>query len=253
MGKKVMIPRDIPFTVMGKDTSCPDLFNKTYKILLYVDSEGCTSCKLRLSDWKKMIFETDNLIPDQVSFLFIFKKGIDIIPLLKQNQFSYPVIIDKNGIINKLNSFPTKEIYQCFLLNNKNEVLLIGNPLSTPKIRQLYNLIITGKSNSLQPIITSIKVDTTLINYGIIKIGKSAVSSFSIKNTGSKPLLINDVTTSCGCASTEWEKQPIKPGATTKIIVKIKETEEGYFRKTIFLYCNTGLTPIKLYIKGVAQ
>ena len=81
MGKKVMIPRDIPFTVMGKDTSCPDLFNKTYKILLYVDSEGCTSCKLRLSDWKKMIFETDNLIPDQVSFLFIFKKGIDIIPL----------------------------------------------------------------------------------------------------------------------------------------------------------------------------
>ena len=48
MGKEVKFPKDLSCTSMGNDTaSCIDLYNDNYKILLYVDSLGCTSCRLQ--------------------------------------------------------------------------------------------------------------------------------------------------------------------------------------------------------------
>ena len=45
-GKEIKFPKGIPCTSMGKDTTCVDLYSDNYKILLYVDSLGCTSCRL---------------------------------------------------------------------------------------------------------------------------------------------------------------------------------------------------------------
>jgi hypothetical protein len=54
-GKTVVFPKDVQCKVMGRDTLVTELFQKPYKILLYVDSTGCTSCKLRMPEWKKII------------------------------------------------------------------------------------------------------------------------------------------------------------------------------------------------------
>ena len=54
-GKEIKFPEGLTCTSMGSDTACVDLYSNNYKILIYVDSIGCTSCRLRLSEWKKII------------------------------------------------------------------------------------------------------------------------------------------------------------------------------------------------------
>jgi hypothetical protein len=45
--KTVNFPDGISCSYMGRDTVCPDAAATPYKILLYTDSTGCTSCKLK--------------------------------------------------------------------------------------------------------------------------------------------------------------------------------------------------------------
>ena len=47
-GKEIKFPEHSVFTVQGKDTVDFTFQDADYKVLVYVDSVGCTSCKLQL-------------------------------------------------------------------------------------------------------------------------------------------------------------------------------------------------------------
>lgn len=53
--KEIKFPERSVFTVQGKDTVDFTFHEADYKVLVYVDSVGCTSCKLQLDRWKKLI------------------------------------------------------------------------------------------------------------------------------------------------------------------------------------------------------
>lgn len=148
IGKEILLPEDIPCYISGKDTLnilCEELFYKDYKILLYVDSTGCSDCRLKLYEWKQLVEEADSLFQDRVGFLLYFQpKSIrEIAFLFEQYRFDYPVFIDSKGIINKTNNFPQTKEYQCFLLDNNNKVLIIGNPVLNVRIWELYKSYIS--------------------------------------------------------------------------------------------------------------
>ena len=74
-GKKILLPAPYPCYSVGISTAtskCTKLLESDYKVLLYVDSVGCTSCKLRLLDWQALIAEADNTFAGKLSFLFFF-------------------------------------------------------------------------------------------------------------------------------------------------------------------------------------
>ncbi|MDR2406652.1 MAG: hypothetical protein LBE13_00840 [Bacteroidales bacterium] len=149
VGKTIQFPKGIScFSINGDslDYSCENLLHKKYKILLPIDSSGCTDCRLKLFEWKRLIAEADTTLNAQLSFLFFFqpKNKSEIFFLLRSNQFDYPVFLDCNNEINQLNHFPTEEIYQCFLLNQSNKVLMIGNPVLNSKVWELYKQTISG-------------------------------------------------------------------------------------------------------------
>jgi len=50
--------------------------------------------------------------------------------ILKLNNFSYPVCIDEQDSLNKLNHFPSDIIFQAFLLDKNDKVVAVGT-LST--------------------------------------------------------------------------------------------------------------------------
>ena len=51
-GKEIVFPDRPVFTIQGRDiASCPS-GNSPYKVLTYIDSLGCASCKLQLPRWK---------------------------------------------------------------------------------------------------------------------------------------------------------------------------------------------------------
>ena len=43
--------------IMGEDTIIPHILDHKYKILTYIDTTGCTACRLKLFDWKLFIKE----------------------------------------------------------------------------------------------------------------------------------------------------------------------------------------------------
>lgn len=81
---------------------------------------------------------------------------------------------------------------------------------------------------------------------------------FYFTNTGSAPLFINDVVSSCGCTVAEWPTNPIMPEWKGSITVKYNATQPGSFVKTILVKSNANNSPkvalqIKGYVKEKAQ
>ena len=150
VGKEIRFPGNTPCYVSGKDT-LPELykegFGKEFKILLYVDSAGCSSCRLKLLEWEQLMEEADSLFQGKVGFLLFFqpKSAKEIEYLFLRERFDYPVFMDINGTINDLNRFPQAMSYQCFLLDKNNKVLMIGNPVLNHRIWELFKEQLSGK------------------------------------------------------------------------------------------------------------
>ena len=56
--------------------------------------------------------------------------------------------------------------------------------------------------------------DKTTHEFGTILWKNPVTATFKITNKGDKPLVISNVTTSCGCTVADWTKEPIAPGKT---------------------------------------
>lgn len=54
-------------------------------------------------------------------------------------------------------------------------------------------------------------------DFGDIFQGDKVSHVFKFKNTGTEPLVLSNVITSCGCTATQWPKEPIAPGAEAEI------------------------------------
>ena len=94
--------------------------------------------------------------------------------------------------------------------------------------------------------------DKTVHDFGKISEGDgTATYDFTFKNTGTAPLVIQDVRTTCGCTTPEWTKQPINPGATGFIKVSYDvKGRPGGIDKTITVFSNCTSSPASLRITG---
>lgn len=256
MGKEIILPTDIGCAFLGRDTICPDN-NTPYKVLVYTDSTGCTSCKLQLYKWNSFIKEANTEMDGKVSFHFYFqpKDEKELKFLLRRDNFSQVVYIDNKSKLNAANKLPNDMNYQCFLLDKDNKVVLIGNPTLNPKIWDLYKQTITGEKNAEQKntAYTTVEPEQTEIELIETKIQETSVATFILKNTGDAPLLIKDISASCGCTVPEWDKNPIKPGDKTEIKVKVTPDATGHFRKTVTVFCNTKKGAIPLSVKSMVK
>ena len=141
-GKEIVVPGQIEYKVLGRDTICSDLWGNQYKILTYIDSVGCSSCQMGLHFWQEIIetFEREQL---DVSILFVIHSKN--YPLLSREliaaDFNYPVIYDHNNLFDKLNQFPPAP-YRTFLLDKNNKVILIGSPVDNRQIWDIYKELI---------------------------------------------------------------------------------------------------------------
>lgn len=95
----------------------------------------------------------------------------------------------------------------------------------------------------------------TDFDFGVIKEANGKVSHvFTIKNTGTAPLVIAKVQPSCGCANPEYSKEPVAPGKDTKIKITFDPAgRPGPFTKTIAIYSNGRDGAFILRIKGKVE
>lgn len=249
-GKQILFPENMVFTRFASDTTNFVIPTSDYKVLVFVDSIGCTSCKLQLSRWKEFIRYTDSISQKNIPFLFFFQfdDQWEIHSLLIRESFDKPICLDRSDSLNQLNHFPKDIRFQVFLLDKNNKVVVIGNPVHNPNVKELYLEEISRKQ-PVAPIQTTVKVEKESLLLETIPLGKSKDTLSTLVNTGDQPLVIIDVTTTCGCAQTLFDKHPVQPGESLHIKVGVTPENKGLFDETITVKCNTNQL-IKLNIRG---
>jgi len=96
----------------------------------------------------------------------------------------------------------------------------------------------------------AIKFESLEHNYGTITQGANGDCEFIFTNTGTEPLTLTNVRSSCGCTVPNWPKEPIAPGAKSAIKVHYDTQRVGPISKTITVTSSGSETPIVLKITG---
>jgi|SRR5690606_1682260 hypothetical protein len=107
-----------------------------------------------------------------------------------------------------------------------------------------------GLSINAQSKVAKIQFKTDTIDYGTIEKGSNGVRVFEFTNTGDAPLIISNVSSSCGCTVPSWTKEPVMPKASGTIEVKYDTNRVSPIRKTITVISNADTPTVALKIKG---
>jgi len=251
--REIIFQKNPIFTIQGRDT-VSYLKDSKYKILTYIDSDGCAECKLRLDDWKKFIIYIDSISDNSVQFLFFFSnlKVKNMKRILSEYQFDNPVCIDVQDSLGLLNNFPTDIRHRTFLLDEDNKVLFVGNPMYNPEIRNLFvnQLLSSRQEINKYSNKTTVKLSSTMVDFGNLGLNESKKKQIRIQNIGDCFLAIDDITTSCGCVTVKYDKEPVLPNKSIILDIMYQSIKPEYFDKTITIYCNAMTSPIFIRIVG---
>ena len=253
-GKEIKFPENPVFTRLVKDTVDYQIPMSDYKVVTYIDSIGCVSCKLQLSRWKEFIAQVDSASGKAIPFLFFFqsKDNGDLRRTLRTDNFTLLVCIDTEDRFNKLNHFPSEMMFQTFLLDKDNKVIVIGNPIHNLKVRDLYLQKIAGITVTELP-------ETVLVSnqeeydMGIVGKEETKAQQVILRNNGTEIFKLKGITTSCECTTIEQDWEEIAPGETATLTVYYKAEEPGDFYRTVTIYGNIPGESLMLSFVGKVQ
>lgn len=95
-----------------------------------------------------------------------------------------------------------------------------------------------------------IKFENLTCDFGTVKIGNVKVGTYTFTNIGNKPLILDDVKTSCDCTTIEFPKAPIMPNKTGVIKVTYTAEDPGQINKWITVLSNAQSYRVVLKTKG---
>ena len=102
--------------------------------------------------------------------------------------------------------------------------------------------------------LTMVHFDTTRFDFGKIKDGTKVQHTFKIKNTGAVPLVITNVSASCGCTIPSYSKEPVAPSAEADIHIEFDSKDrKGIQQKNILVTANVANSPFSLGFKAEVE
>lgn len=111
----------------------------------------------------------------------------------------------------------------------------------------------SGGAQTEKPAKSHLQLAKNYVDFGTIPIGKVKVVEIAFTNTGSKPLIITDTYTNCGCTSIDFPQEPFMPGKSGKLKISYDADEEGFFSKSITVYSNADNKKEVIKIQGIVQ
>jgi len=120
--------------------------------------------------------------------------------------------------------------------------------VNTPVTSSAANATVETKPEGPLPVM---KFTEDLYDFGTIEQGDVVEHTFSFKNTGEAPLIIQNASASCGCTIPSWPKDPVAVGETAEIKVKFNSRgKSGQQNKPVSITANTFPKVTKVTIKG---
>lgn len=110
-------------------------------------------------------------------------------------------------------------------------------------------LCLAGSSAFAAP---EMQFDSPSFDFGEIFQGEKVLHSFQFVNAGKDPLLIDRVSSSCGCTAVLVSEKNVAPGGTGEIQANFDSARfRGSVSKTVYIYSNDPVQPVmQLQIKG---
>ena len=254
-GKEIVFPQDMAFTRFVTEPVDYRIPDAEYKVLVYVDSVGCTSCKLQLPKWKELIAHVDSATNGNVPFIFIFQSKDDreLRYILKCDNFDRPVCIDRNNRFNSSNRFPQDITFQTFLLDKDNKVKVIGNPVHNLAVRDLYLKQITGMQYQEALPKTTLETDKAEYDLGTVKEGTTKKQTVTVRNTGTSVFKLKGFTTSCDCTEATCDWKELQPGESGTVTVSYEAEQPGDFYRTVEIYGNIPNNSLMMSFIGTVE
>lgn len=132
----------------GSNDTLPGV--KSLKFIVFSDSIECVSCKLkRMYMWDSLMVKVEKgNIP--IGFHFIFSPQKEDMSMFNFTMETIPpagfIYVDTTNIFLRMNPhIPHNPIMHTFLLDEDNNVLLVGNPLENEKIEAMFWQIVEEK------------------------------------------------------------------------------------------------------------
>lgn len=145
IGKEVYIP-DSMLVMMGDSSEVFYLskIDAKKRIVTYIDI-SCEACLNNFSFWNKFIHESEqkNI---ECQYLIHINGNQKSLPAIRKLGFHHPVLLDSNSIFIEKNDLWDKR-FQTALLNEKNEVVLIGDPTVNERLKELYMNVLLSDEN----------------------------------------------------------------------------------------------------------
>jgi len=252
INREVKIPNSIRFINNTEEDIRFD--NKAkLKILMFTDSLGCMECKIKPREWQMLCDELDSVTGGSVSaYMVLATNYVDIKRIFQRVNFTYSVCLDINDSLNIINHLPADERFHCFLLDEQNRVVLIGNPVQSPKIRDLYIRTICERLELENPSAQSAPLsDRNTRNLGSFPFYESMNTMFVLKNDTDTEMRVDTVYTSCDCTTATIDRMQIEPHGRAEIAVRFKTDRPETFMREI--YVKTADTTHVFTIRGEAQ
>ena len=251
----IIFPNDmIPFC-LGNEYPDTTLLDRSFKMIVYIDKEGCTNCKLR-SLVPLYMFITEYRGLENFGVITILNtNNIDSVKqIIKEINFSTTVFFDLSNSFKLLNPhIPQEERLQTFLINENNHVLLVGSPIRNSSLRELYLKQITSLQNQEASPRTILEAEKSEYDLGMVKEGTSKKQTITVRNTGANVFRLKGFTTSCNCTEATCDWKELQPGESGTITVSYEAEQPGDFYRTVDIYGNIPNNSLMLSFIGTVK
>ncbi len=222
-GKLEILETDYDFGVIGLDNVTHEFPIKNIgegplKISRVATSCGCTTAQLQKGGETSVKFGMDhgNLPKPNMTL----EPGEEAVVLVTYNPLTH-------GLKNAAGTF-RRIVY-----------------IQTDNPRSEYELSISMKVDPNKKIVQNPKIEVNQSSYDFGKINRKdgiVETTFTITNSGSEELVIEDMSTSCGCTTAELSSKTLKSGESADLLVKFDpdfhKEPQGRLERTVTLFTN---------------
>ncbi|MEM1135981.1 MAG: DUF1573 domain-containing protein [Bacteroidota bacterium] len=83
----------------------------------------------------------------------------------------------------------------------------------------------------------------SFFDFGEIEQGDKVEHIFQLENTGTAPLIISNILTTCGCTATNWTSEPILPKRTGEVKIAFDSRGRSGIQNKIITIISNAVTP----------
>lgn len=254
-GQEIVMPDELIYIISGNPHEL-DFSDADFKILTYLDSTGCTRCKMKLPLWSEFLDELQGATDCDINFLMLIdsKEYEEVIANVMKSDFVHPIGIDTLSHFKRRNKFPDRDDFQTVLLDSEDRILLLGNPVKNPKIRELYKKIVEDGAAGYKYGKDSLYCSHLAYGYGSAIHGDTINHSFSILNRRNETIEVQEVVPSCDCIDATLSNRIINPGEMLEVnLLLVVDSTKGSLKRAIDIYFKEIATPIKFTLYGLAN